>query len=97
MKKAAYKMTPKVKEYLIERLGKQEATRLMYFMEMGNYILLTGPAATGKSTIYEVLSAIGYPYVIDEGACGVIRCKKVITGKHKSHSDILADLGLDQE
>ena len=98
MKRPTYKMTPKIKAYLIERLGKRETTRLLHFMKMGNYIMLTGPAATGKTTIREILLAIGYPYVIDDAGVGrVVECNNVLTGGHKSRSDILAELGIEMK
>lgn len=96
MNKPTYKITSKVKDYLVERLGKRETTRLLHFMKMGNYIMLTGPACTGKSTIREILLAIGYPYVIDDAGVGrVVNCNNVINESLKHRSDILSELGIE--
>ena len=67
-------------------------------MNSGQYIILTGPDATGKTIIREILLAIGYPYVIDENGVGeVVKCNNVMTGKRKFRDDIFKDLGIDQE
>lgn len=93
MERTTYKITPKVKEYLIDRLGKREATRLLHFMKMGNWIMLIGPACTGKSTIREILLAVGYPYVIDDAGVGrVVECNNKINGDLKHRSDIFEEL-----
>ena len=97
MNKPTYEITPKVKEYLVERVGKRETTRLLHFMKMGNWIMLTGPACTGKSTIREILVAIGYPYVIDDAGVGrVVECNNKINGDLKHRSDILSELGIEK-
>lgn len=93
MEKVTYKITPKVKEYLVERLGKHETTRLLHFMKMGNWIMLTGPACTGKSTIRDILLAVGYPYVIDAAGVGrVVECSNKINDDLKPRSDIFEEL-----
>lgn len=94
--KITIEITPQIKNYLIERLGKQEAKRLIHFMKMGNYIMLTGPACTGKTTIRDILLAIGYPYVIDDAGLGrVIECNIKINEDLKPQSDILSELGIE--
>ena len=91
-------VTSEIKEYLVERLGNVEANKLLSYMNSGQYIMLTGPAATGKTTIREILLAIGYPYVIDEnGVGGVIKCNNVMTGERKCRVEIFKELGIDQE
>lgn len=91
-------VTSEIKEYLVERLGNVEANKLLSYMNSGQYIMLTGPAATGKTTIREILLAIGYPYVVDEnGVGGVVKCNNVMTGKRKFRDDIFKELGIDQE
>lgn len=93
MEKVTYKITPKVKEYLVKRLGKRETTRLLHFMKMGNWIMLTGPACTGKSTIRDILLAVGYPYVIDDAGVGrVVECSNKINDDLKPRSDIFEEL-----
>ena len=58
--------------------------------------MLTGPACTGKSTIREILLAIGYPYVVDDAGVGrVVVCENKINGDLKPRSDILAELGIE--
>ena len=89
-------ITPEIKKYLIERLGKQKTRQLIHFIKMGNYIMLTGPACTGKTTIRDILLAIGYPYVIDDAGLGrVIECNNEINEDLKPHSDILSELGIE--
>ena len=48
MKNIKYEITPKVKEYLVERVGKRETTRLLHFMKMGNWIMLTDRLVPGN-------------------------------------------------
>lgn len=89
-------ITPEIKKYLIERLGRQKTKQLIHFMKMGNYIMLTGPACTGKTTIRDVLLVIGYPYVIDDAGLGrVIECDIKINEGLKPQSDILSELGIE--
>lgn len=96
MKQPKYKITPEIKQYLIERIGKRETTRLLSFMKMGNWIMLTGPACTGKTTIREILLGIGYPYVIDDAGVGrVVECNNVINEPLRPWSDILSELGIE--
>lgn len=91
-------ITPQIKEYLEERLGKRETRRLISFMKMGNYIMLTGPACTGKTTIRDILLAIGYPYVIDDAGLGrVIVCDNKINEDLKPQSEILSELGIEMK
>ena len=96
MKNIKYELTPKVIEYLVERVGKRETTRLLHFMKMGNWIMLTGPACTGKSTIRDILLTVGYPYVIDDAGVGrVVECNNKINGDLKHRSDIFEELGIE--
>lgn len=92
-----YTITPKIKRYLIKRIGKEETNRLLHFMRMGNYIMLIGPSCTGKTTIRDILLSIGYPYVIDEAGLGrTIYCGNKISGDLKPRSDIFSELGIEK-
>ena len=98
MNRPKYTMTPEIKKYLVERIGKRETTRLIHFMKMGNWIMLTGPSRTGKTTIREILLGIGYPYVIDDAGIGrVVECNNVINEPLKPWSDILSGLGIEKK
>lgn len=89
-------ITPQIKDYLIKRIGEQETEHLIHFMRMGNYIMLTGPACTGKTTIRDILLSIGYPYVIDDAGLGrVIVCENKINEDLKPQSEILSELGIE--
>lgn len=86
------KMPPKVKDYLIKTIGKKETKRLLFFMKMRNYIILTGPTCSAKTTIKEILHSIGYPYVIDDNGLGRVIHTTEISGDLKSYSDIFEEL-----
>lgn len=91
-------ITPQIKRYLVDRIGKRETGRLLHFMKMGNYIMLTGPSCTGKTTIREILLAIGYPYVVDDAGEGrVVICENKINGDLKPYGDIFAELGIEMK
>lgn len=95
-KKVIIEITPRIKQYLIKRIGKDETKKLLYFMKMGNYIMLTGPSTTGKTTIRDILLGIGYPYVIDDAGLGrVVECNIKINEDLKPRSDILSELGIE--
>lgn len=97
IKEVESRITPKIKQYLIERIGKKETTRLLHFIKMGNYIMLTGPSCTGKTTIREILVNIGYPYAIDDAGLGrVVVCDNKINGDLKPRSDILSELEIEK-
>ena len=68
------KLPPKVKKYIAERCGKNGADRLDQVIRSRTWILLTGPDTTGKTTIRDILWAIGYPYVIDDNGLGRSIC-----------------------
>ena len=98
IKEVQRKITPEIKNYLIERIGKRETSRLLHFIRTGDYIMLTGPSCTGKTTIREILLEIGYPYVVDDAGIGrVVVCNNVINGDLKPRSDILTDLGIEKK
>ena len=88
-------MPPKVKEYLIATIGEKETKRLMYFMKNGNYIILTGPSCSAKTTIREILWAIGYPYVIDDAGIGRVVNTTTLSGDLKPRSNIFEELGIE--
>lgn len=95
MKKNVITITPEIKNYLTERIGKRETARLIHFMKMGNYIMLTGPSQTGKTTIRDILLSIGYPFVIDDAGTGrVVVCDHKINEPRKPRSDIFSELGI---
>lgn len=63
-----YKRTPqKIKEYFVELLGKKEVQKLIIAMKNREWIIISGPhLATGKTTLADILHAIGYTHVIEE-------------------------------
>lgn len=51
-----------LKTYLTKMLGKEDAKRVLYAMDHGQPVLITGrQGATGKSTLCEVLRRAGTP------------------------------------
>lgn len=84
------KIPPKVKEYLIATIGKKETSQLIFFIRSGSYIILTGPTCSAKSTIRDILVAIGYPYGIGREVHTT-----EISGDLKPQSDIFEELGIE--
>lgn len=90
-----YKRTPqKVKEYFVELLGKKEAQQLMNAMKNREWIVISGPrVATGKTTLADILHAIGYTYVIEEWRTKTILvCNPLVELREKR--EIFESLGI---
>lgn len=91
--KCTYKKMPKnVKEFLTQLLGKEETRKLMNAIRMHRWIMITGPECSGKSTVVDILRALGYPFVIDDDGLGtVIRTSHRLTDL-KPIYEILSEL-----
>lgn len=91
--KCTYKKMPKnVKEFLTELLGKDETKKLMHAIQTHTWIMMTGPECSGKSTVRDILYALGYPFVIDDNGLGrVIHTSDKLTDL-KPIGDILEEL-----
>lgn len=90
-----YKGTPKaVKAYFVELLGRAEAKKLMNAMKQGKWIIISGPhTATGKTTLYDVMQAIGYTHVIEEWLTDTVRVSKPLA-EFRAKSSIFESLGI---
>lgn len=87
------KMPKKVKEYMLERLGKEETGKLMRAIRTRQWIIIDGPECSGKSTIRDILWKLGYPYVLDTNSslAVIIRTSDRLTDL-KPIDDILEEL-----
>ncbi len=90
-----YKNTPiKVKEYFVNLLGDKEAKKLMGAMKNRKWIVISGPhGATGKTTLADVLRAIGYTYVIEEWLTTTIPVPEPLRELREKNS-IFEELGI---
>ena len=96
--KYTYKKMPKnVKAFLTDLLGKEEARKLMDAIRTHKWIMMTGPECSGKSTVMNILWALGYPFVIDDNGIGrVIHTSQKLTDL-KATDDILEELGIGRK
>ncbi len=93
-----YTKTPdKVKRYFEKLLGKNNAQKLEKAMKQRSWIIISGPHyATGKTTLADVLRAIGYTYVIEEWLTTTIQVQKPLTHLQEKHS-IFESLGISEK
>lgn len=91
------KIPPKIKEYLVNTIGERETKRLIHFMNMENWIMLTGPTCSGKTTIRQILLSLGYPYVVDDAGLGRVVNTKAITQDLRPWSDIFEELEIEKK
>jgi hypothetical protein len=62
-----YKKCPKkVREYIVNLLGKEEARKLFRAIRSDKWIIISGPECSGKTLLWDILRTIGYPYVLEE-------------------------------
>ena len=91
------KMPKKVKEFLTQLLGKEEVRKLMYAIRTDKWIMMVGPECSGKSTVFHILRALGYPCIVDENGLGmVIHTSQRLTDL-KPIYDILEELGIGKK
>lgn len=93
--KYSYKKMPKnVADFLKELLGEKEFKRLKWAMQTHKCIMMVGPECSGKSTVMDILRALGYPFVVDDNGLGrVIHTSRKLTDL-KPIGDILEELGI---
>lgn len=91
----SYKETPKaVQEYFFELLGKTEGKKLMSAMKQRKWIIISGPhTATGKTTLCDVLRAIGYTHVVEEWLTSTIQVSEPLRNL-RERSNIFESLGI---
>lgn len=83
-----------VKKYFIELLGKTEAKKLMAAMKQGKWIVISGPrVATGKTTLCDILRAIGYTRVVEEWMINTIQVSEPLVA-FRERNDIFESLGI---
>lgn len=86
---------PKIKEYFVQLLGRKKANRLIKAMNRYYWIVIGGPSGpTGKSTLVDILRAIGYTRVIEEWESTSIQiCDPLVEVREKN--EIFESLGID--
>lgn len=59
--------------------------------------MMVGPECSGKSTVFHILRALGYPFIVDENGLGmVIHTSQRLTDL-KPIYDILEELGIGKK
>lgn len=93
-----WKRTPaKVKQYFVDLLGPDKAAELTKAMSRYDWIVVDGPhGPTGKTTLVDILAAIGYTRVIEGNFATTIRVDEPLSG-HREKSDIFESLGIAQK
>lgn len=87
-------MPDKVKEYCIELIGKRATQSLITSMRYNQFIVVRGPqTATGKSTLVDILRAIGYDRIYEEWEINTIQIDKPLTHRREKR-DIFESLGI---
>lgn len=97
LKEFTWRTTPSiVKQYFVELLGPDKAAELMKAMERCDWIVVDGPhGPTGKTTLVDILVAIGYTRVIEGNFSTTIQVDKPLSGRREK-SDIFESLGIAQ-
>ncbi len=89
-----YKGMPKnVKQFIDKLLGPKETKRLMAAIRLRDWIVITGPTTSGKTTIGDILKRLGYPYVIDSDFLRIIRTSSPLDCLREKN-DIFEELGI---
>lgn len=86
------------REYIKDCCGEDGLRLIEHTIYIGEWIILDGVPASGKTTIEIMLNRLGYPYVMTstEGAYRVIHTLGRVDAEHlKPVDDILAELGID--
>lgn len=96
--KCTYKNMPKkVREFLKQLLGMKEYKKLIAAIRTHKWIMMVGPECSGKSTVCNILWALGYPFVIDDNGIGrIIHTSHKLTDL-KGSDDILEELGIGRK
>lgn len=75
-------------------MGEAEAKKLMEAMKNQQWIIIAGShGATGKTTLADVLRAIGYTHVIEEWHTKTIQICEPLTHR-RERKDIFESLGI---
>ena len=91
------KTPPKVQQYFVDLLGPEKALELMKAMERYDWIIVDGPhGPTGKTTLTDILVAIGYTRVIEGNFSTTIQVDVPLSGRREK-SDIFESLGIAQK
>ena len=98
LKKFTWKTTPpQVKQYFRELLGPDKADELMKAMDRWDWIIIDGPhGPTGKTTLLDILVAIGYTRVVEGNFSTTIQVDKPLTDRREKN-DIFESLGIAQK
>ena len=90
-------ITPKVKRYFTDLLGKDEAEKLIHAAEYNLPIFITGPQlATGKTTLVDILRAIGCTQVWDNWYVTTIQVREPLN-RLREKADIFEELGIEMK
>ena len=91
------KIPTRVREYFVDLLGKKEARRLILAARCNLPIFITGPhGPTGKSTLVDVLRAIGCTQVWDCWYVTTIEVREPLTHLRET-ADIFEELGIEMK
>lgn len=96
--KYTYKKMPKeVRDFLKHLLGMEEYKKLMDAIRGHKWIMMVGSECSGKSTVRDILWALGYPFIIDDNGIGqIIHTSHKLTDL-KATDDILEELGIGRK
>lgn len=89
------KITPKLRKYFIDLLGENEAEKLIHAAKHNLPIFVTGPQiATGKTTLVDILRAIGCTQVWEKWHVTTIQVHEPLS-HHREKADIFEELGIE--
>ncbi len=90
-------MPDKVKDYCKKLIGSKETQKLIRAMQCNQLVLITGPhGATGKTTLAEILRAIGYTNVFEEWEVNTIQICAPLK-ELRPRRDIFEQLGISEK
>ena len=90
-------ITPKLREYFVGLLGKDEAEKLIHAAKHNLPIFITGPqVATGKTTLVDVLRAIGCTQVWESWHVTTIQVHEPLNHLREK-ADIFEELGIEMK
>lgn len=91
------KMPKEIRDFLKQLLGKDEFRKLMQAIRTHTWVIMIGPECSGKSTVRDILRALGYPFVIDDNGLGRVICTSNKLTDLKPINEVLAGLGIDSK